>query len=109
VLYQTKGENSTSTKEKKRPGVNFINVFTSSIYARKSQKRKNDSQVISHFVLLGSKNVKTWSKHVGEIDPRGDNENEGKGEKEERENACVCVCVSVCERERATHSLKKRK
>jgi len=36
---------------------------------RRSQKRKKDSQVISHFVLLGSAYAKVAQKNVGEIDP----------------------------------------
>jgi len=41
-----------------------------SFYARRSQKRKNDRQVIGHFVLLRSTCIKVSCKHVGEIDPR---------------------------------------
>jgi len=52
-----------------RPGVDFTNMLTQSFYARISQKRKNDSQIISHFALLGSTCIKTLQKHVGEIDP----------------------------------------
>ena len=40
-----------------------------SFYARGAQKRKKDSQVISLFMLLGSKSVKAEPKYVGEIEP----------------------------------------
>ena len=48
----------------------FHQSFTRNFYAFRSQKRKNDSQVICHFVLLGSTQVKAGhSKYVVEIDP----------------------------------------
>jgi len=39
--------------------------FTNSFYVRRSQKKQNDSQVMSHFALLGSTRVKAAHKHVG--------------------------------------------
>ena len=40
-----------------------------SFYARRSQKRKKDSQVKQHFALLGSVGVEAECKQVDEIDP----------------------------------------
>ena len=50
-------------------GVNFINVFTRSFYARRSKSAKKDSQLKQLFVLLGSAGIKAALKHVDEIDP----------------------------------------
>jgi len=47
----------------------FHQHFTSSYYVCRSQERKKDNQVISHFALLGSRLVEAVCKHVGEIDP----------------------------------------
>jgi len=47
----------------------FNQCFMQSFYPHQSRKHKNDSQVISHFVLWGSTSVKAARKHVGEIDP----------------------------------------
>ena len=44
------------------PGVNFINVFTHSFYACRSQKRKIDCQVKRLFALSGSVGVKAAIK-----------------------------------------------
>jgi len=52
------------------PGVNFINSLRRSFSAHRSQKHKNDSQVIDYFALLGSTRIKAALKHVGEINPR---------------------------------------
>ena len=43
--------------------------FTCSFYLRRSQKRKNNSQLKQFFALLGSAGVKIARKHVDEIDP----------------------------------------
>jgi len=48
----------------------FHQRFMRSFYLRRFQKHKNDIQVIVHFALLGSMNVKAAHKHVGEIDSR---------------------------------------
>ena len=48
--------------------VTISHHFMSSFYARRSQKRKTDSQVKQLFALLGSASVKVARKHVGEID-----------------------------------------
>jgi len=49
----------------------FHQHFTSSYYVRRSQKRKNDRNVISlFFALSGFAHVKAAPKHVGEIEPR---------------------------------------
>ena len=50
-------------------GVNFINVFTQSFYAQRSQKPKKLLELTDFFALLGSVGVKTASEHVVEIDP----------------------------------------
>jgi len=53
--------------------VHFINRFTRSFYARRTQKGKKDSQLKQLFVLfllLGSSGVKAARKPVGEIDSR---------------------------------------
>jgi hypothetical protein len=42
----------------------------SSFCARRSQKRKKDSQAVNLFTLLGSECAKAVRKYVGEIDPR---------------------------------------
>jgi len=47
----------------------FHQRFTQSFYEGRSQKCKNDSQVIGHFALFGSTHIKAAHKHVGEIDP----------------------------------------
>jgi len=46
----------------------FHRHFTQSFYTSISQKRKNYSQVIGHFALLGSTCAEAFRKHVGEID-----------------------------------------
>ncbi len=46
----------------------FHQCSTYSFYARGTQKRKKDSQVISLFTLSGSTRVKAERKYVGEID-----------------------------------------
>ena len=51
-------------------GVNFINVFTCSFYARRYQKHKKDSQLKQLFALSGSEDVEAVRKQVDEIDPR---------------------------------------
>ena len=43
--------------------------FTCSFYARKSQKRKKDSQLKQLFAPLGSVGIKAARKHIDEIDP----------------------------------------
>jgi hypothetical protein len=43
-------------------GVDFINMFTGSFYVRRLQKCKNDSNVIGHFMLLGSTCIKAAGK-----------------------------------------------
>ena len=48
----------------------FHQHFTSSLYARRSQKHKKDSQFKQLLGLLGSACVKAANKHVDEIDPR---------------------------------------
>ena len=48
----------------------FHQHFTSSFYARGSQKRKKDSQIKQLFALLGPVCLNAARKHVGEIDPR---------------------------------------
>jgi hypothetical protein len=60
MFYKERSENIRSR---------FHQHFTSSFYACRSQKHKNDSQVNSHFVLLWSTCLKALCKHVGEIDP----------------------------------------
>jgi len=47
----------------------FHQHFMRSFYTCRYQRRKNDSQVNSHFLLLGSTRIKVAHKHVGEIDP----------------------------------------
>ena len=47
----------------------FHQHFRSSFYARRSQKRKKDSQLKLLFALLGSASVKAARKLVDEIDP----------------------------------------
>ena len=47
----------------------FHQHFTRSFYARRSQKRKKDSQLKQLFVLAGSVGIKAVCKHVDEIDP----------------------------------------
>ncbi len=47
----------------------FYQHFNCRFYAYRSKKRKNDSQVIEHYALLGSTPVKAGRKHVGEIYP----------------------------------------
>ena len=47
----------------------FHHHFTSSFYARRSQKRKKDSQLKQLFELLGSLYVKASCKHVDEMRP----------------------------------------
>ena len=47
----------------------FHQYSTSSFYARRSQKRKKDSQLKLLLALSGSLSVKAVSKHVDEIDP----------------------------------------
>ncbi len=47
----------------------FHQRFMCSFCARRVQKRKKDSQVVSLFTLSGSALTKASSKHVGEIDP----------------------------------------
>ena len=54
-----------------RTGVNFTNVFTSSFYACRSQKRKKDSQVMQLFALLGSLRVKAARKMLVKLIPGG--------------------------------------
>ena len=44
------------------PGVNFINLFTHSFYARRSQKRKKAAWVDCFFAILGSACVKAARK-----------------------------------------------
>jgi len=68
----------SSAEKRKLSGVNFINVFTRNFYAHRSQKRKNDSQVIGHFALLGSTCIKTVHKHVGDSDPEVQNRKKSK-------------------------------
>ena len=51
-------------------GGQFHEHFTSSFYARRSQKGQKDSQVKQLFALLGSACVKDVRKHVDEIDAR---------------------------------------
>ena len=51
------------------PGDNFINVFTSSFHACRSQKLKKDSQVKQLFALLESVHVKPACKNIDEIEP----------------------------------------
>jgi len=48
----------------------FNQPFTHRFYAHRTQKCKNDSQVISHFALLGFTYVKAAHKRVGETNPR---------------------------------------
>jgi len=48
----------------------FHQLFTYSFYARGSQKRKKDSQVVSLLTLSRSTSVKAERKYVGEIEPR---------------------------------------
>jgi len=48
----------------------FHQRFTKSFYACGSPKRKNDSQVINHFALLGFTSIKALHTYVGEIDPK---------------------------------------
>ena len=58
----------------RKPKVNFINVFTRSFYARRSQKRKKDSQVKQLFALLGPACVKAACKLVfGNLKKRKEN------------------------------------
>ena len=45
-----------------RPGVNFINVFTHSFYARRSQKQNKLLELTVFYALLGSGRVKAVSK-----------------------------------------------
>ena len=47
--------------------INFINLLTSSFYARRSQKRKKTVKQL--FVLSGSARVKAERKNNDEIDP----------------------------------------
>jgi len=47
----------------------LMKLTPGSFYTHRSQKRKNDSEVISHFVFLGSTRVRAARKHIGEIDP----------------------------------------
>jgi len=49
-------------------GVDFINMFTSSFYAWRSQKCKMTNDLTVIFALLESAHVKAVSKNVGEID-----------------------------------------
>jgi len=51
-MEKTKNEKFIFSKQKL--GLNFINMLTQSFFSHRSQKRKKDSQVISHFTLLGS-------------------------------------------------------
>jgi len=53
------------TLMKLSPGCQLHQCFTHSFCVHRSQKRKNDSQAISHFGLLGSICVKAASKNVG--------------------------------------------
>jgi len=53
----------------KKPGVNFINMFTHSFYSSRSQKHKKTVNSSVFFALLGSAHVKALYKRVGEIDP----------------------------------------
>ena len=51
------------------PGVNFINVFTHSFYAHRSQKHKKLLDLAVFFAHLGSAHVKLL-ENVDEIDPK---------------------------------------
>jgi len=50
-----------------RPGVNFIDILQVAFFPAQIPKAQKNSQVISHFALLGSICIK--AAHVGEIDP----------------------------------------
>ena len=50
-------------------GVNFINVFTRSFYANRSQKRKKLLDLTGLFVLLGSARVKAAHKMLVKLAP----------------------------------------
>ena len=52
-----------------RLGVNFINMFMGSFYARRSRKHKKLLELTVFFSLLGSAHVKAACKHNDEIDP----------------------------------------
>jgi len=62
--------------------VDFTNILRAAILLIDPKIAKKDSQVISHFGLLGSTHVEATCKHVGEIDPRN--------RESERGGAMVC-------------------
>ena len=60
-----------STKSLIKPRVNFINVFTSSFYACRSQKRKKLLYLTVFLVLLGSARVKAAHKMLVKLTAGG--------------------------------------
>ena len=57
-----------------RTVVNFINMFTCSFYARRSQKRKKLLDMTVFFALLGSAHVNAASKMLMKLTPVRDDE-----------------------------------
>ena len=59
-------------KLEKKEGVNFINVFTRSFYARRSQKRKKLLHLTIFFALLGSGWIKVAHKKLMKLTQGGE-------------------------------------
>ena len=61
-----------SLANKQRFGVNFINVFTCSFYACRSQKHKKLLELTVFFALLGSGYIKAVRKMLVKLTPGDD-------------------------------------
>ena len=73
IIFQTQTMFATSDD-------NFINVFTRSLYERRSQKHKKTVK----FALSGSSHVKAQRKNIDKIDPRRHHSKEVYREKKDK-------------------------